>query len=273
VEGADLLLCLGAWMTDLDLGGYTATLNPARMVVANSERVKIRHHVFEHVPIKDYLDGLRVRLLGKTGRFPRPPLPSAPRAPHTADPGAILTADRFWARMNEFLKDDHIVVSDTGSSTFETVKLRLPRGADFLGQAFYASMGFAIPAALGAKLASPRHRPVVFVGDGAFQMTGQELSTIIRHGQNPIILLLNNDGYQTERAIYDNAYNDLRMWDYTLMPEVFGGVRGIRVVTEGDLETVLADADVQQDRLFFIEVRLGRFDYSETLRRIGERLR
>ncbi len=134
-------------------------------------------------------------------------------------------------------------------------------------------MGFGVPAALGAKLAAPKRRPVVFVGDGAFQMTGQELSSIVRHGQNPVVFLLNNDGYQIERAIYDNAYNDLLMWDYTLFPKTFGAPGGIRVSTEGDLESALVMADARKDSLIFVEIRLERLDFSETLRRIGERLR
>ena len=79
------------------------------------------------------------------------------------------------------------------------------------------------PRRSGSSSRAPLYRPVVFVGDGAFQMTGQELSTIIRRNLNPVIFLLNNDGYQVERVIYDNAYNDLQMWDYTLMPEAYGG--------------------------------------------------
>jgi indolepyruvate decarboxylase len=274
VEEADLLLCLGAWMTDLDLGGYTARLDENRMIIANSERVKVRHHVYEHVPIKDFLEGLAGRVPERRAGGPREECSEALAGPpYVASPGARLTTDRFWDRMSHFLKDGHIVVSDTGSCTFESVKLSLPRKADYIGQAFYASMGYGIPAALGAKLAAPSCRPVVLVGDGAFQMTGQELSTVIRHGQNPVVFLLNNDGYQVERAIYDNAYNDISMWDYTQLVEAFGGSKGVRVSTEGELEAFLAEAAGDVDALMFAEVRLERSDFSATLRRIGEKLR
>ena len=274
LEEADLLLCLGAWMTDLDLGGYTAHLDENRMIIANSERVKVRHHVYEHVPIKDFLEGLVKRLPaagagGECGELPE----AVSGMPYVASPGARLTTDRFWARMDYFLDDSHIVVSDTGSCTFESVKLRLPGKADYIGQAFYASMGYGLPAALGAKLAAPSRRPVVFVGDGAFQMTGQELSTVIRHKQNPVVFLLNNDGYQVERAIYDNAYNDISMWDYTQLAEAFGGAPGVKVSTEGDLEAFLAKAADNRDALMFAEVRFDRSDFSATLRTIGEKLR
>jgi indolepyruvate decarboxylase len=274
VEDSDLLLCLGAWMTDLDLGGYTARLDPNHMIIANSERVKVRHHIYEHIPIRNFLNGLLSRLSrsGFEGQGTAHPA-EAPRRPYVPVSEARLTTDRFWSRVGHFLRDDHIVVADTGSATFESVKLCLPQGADYLSQSFYASMGFGIPAALGAKLAAPQRRPIIFVGDGAFQMTGQELSSIVRYGQNPVVFLLNNDGYQIERAICDNAYNDLLMWDYTLIPETFGAGRGVRVSTEGDLESALVMADARRDSLVFVEIRLERFDFSETLRRIGEGLR
>ena len=150
------------------------------------------------------------------------------------------------------------------------MKLCLPQNADFICQSFYASIGYAIPAALGAKLAAPQARLVVFVGDGAFQMTGQELSTIIRCGHNSVIFLINNDGYQIERVIYDNLYNNLQMWDYTLIPEAYGGKKGVLVRTEGDLESVLVMANQHPDDLVFAEVRLERMDFSETLRKMGK---
>ena len=274
VEGSDLLLCLGAWMTDIDLGGYTARLDPQHMVVANSEKVQVKHHVYDHVPLKDFLDGL-CRLLPKGSTRSLFPILSVTPSPATfvTESAAQLTTDRFWDRMNCFLEEGHFVVSDTGSCAFESLKLCLPQRADYICQSFYASIGYAVPAALGAKLAAPQYRPVVFVGDGAFQMTGQELSTVIRHGQNPVIFLLNNDGYQIERVIYDNRYNDLQMWDYSMLSEVFGGTRGFRVSTEGELESALQRARKEKDSLIFVEVRLGRTDYSETLRKLGEKLR
>ena len=275
IEGADLLLCLGAWMSDIDLGGYTAKLDSGRMIVANSERVQIRHHVYDHVPLKEFLTALGSSL-SSTGPIARAATThpfAALDKPYLPSPEAGITTDRFWERMNHFICDDHIIVSDTGSCSFDALKLCLPQKADYICQSFYASIGYGIPACLGAKLAAPAARPVVFVGDGAFQMTGQELSTIIRRNHNPVIFLLNNDGYQIERVIYDNLYNDLQAWDYTLIPEAYGGKKGHLVRTEGDLESVLRLAALHTDELIFVEVRLSRMDFSETLRKMGESLR
>jgi TPP-dependent 2-oxoacid decarboxylase len=274
VEEADLLLCLGAWMTDIDLGGYTAVLNPDRMIVANSERVMIHHHVYDHVPLKGFLLGLRSALA--SGSFQGSPLnhpvhclaePFIPRK----DDG--LTTDRFWRRLNHFIREGHVLIADTGSATFDSVKLCLPQGADYISQSYYASIGYAVPAALGIGLAAPDMRPIVVVGDGAFQMTGQELSSLIRRGLNPVVFLLNNDGYQIERVIYDNLYNNLQMWDYTMLPAAYGGKHGSRLSTEGELETFLEAASRDTSSLLFAEVVVGRLDFSETLRKLGERLR
>jgi indolepyruvate decarboxylase len=80
-------------------------------------------------------------------------------------------------------------------------------------------MGFAVPAAIGAQLANPKLRPIVIVGDGAFQMTGMEISTIARFGLNPIIIVLNNKGYGTERPMLDWPFNDILPWNYVKFQE------------------------------------------------------
>jgi indolepyruvate decarboxylase len=150
----------------------------------------------------------------------------------------------------------------------------MPQQTDFIGQAFYLSIGYSIPACLGVAFAAPNTRPIVFVGDGAFQMTAQELSTIIRHHLNPIIFLINNDGYTIERVIQDNIYNDLQPWKYHQLPAVFNGESwSCQVRTEGELEKALSIAQGNIDRLSFIEVHLDRFDCSQGLTRLGQALR
>jgi indolepyruvate decarboxylase len=188
-------------------------------------------------------------------------------------PEARLTTARFWQRVNRFLEGRHVILGDVGSPMLSATELYLPDGALFLTQAFYLSLGYSVPAALGAKLAAPGHRPIVFVGDGAFQMTCQEVSTLIRHRLNPIIFLINNDGYQIERVFNDGPYNDLQMWKYHRLPEVFGGGWGCEVKTEGELEAALAKAKGQADSLALIEVRLDKLDFSAPLSRMAKALR
>ncbi|NEQ86806.1 MAG: alpha-keto acid decarboxylase family protein, partial [Moorea sp. SIO2I5] len=140
------------------------------------------------------------------------------------------------------------------------------------GQALYTSIGFSVPACLGVGLAVPNRRPVVFVGDGAFQMTCQELSTIIRHQLNPIIFLINNDGYTIERAIHEGSYNNIQPWKYHQLPQVFGNSWSCQVRTEGELEQALEQVKVNHNSISFIEVHLDRLDCSDGVKRLGKAL-
>jgi TPP-dependent 2-oxoacid decarboxylase len=149
--------------------------------------------------------------------------------------------------------------------------LPIRRDFEFLANAFYASLGFAVPASIGAQLAAPSRRPLVLVGDGAFQMTGVELSTSLRYGLTPIVVILNNEGYLTERLLTDGVFNDVLPWRYAALPELFGAGRSFVVNTEEELETALTSARASDD-LCIIEVRLARLDASPALKRLAEGL-
>ncbi|MCA9468110.1 MAG: alpha-keto acid decarboxylase family protein, partial [Nitrospira sp.] len=161
---------------------------------------------------------------------------------------------------------------DVGESLFAAADLRVRKSAEFLSPAYYTSMGFSVPAALGAGFADPTLRPLVLVGDGAFQMTGTELSSCIRYGQAPIIIVLNNRGYSTEREILEGPFNDIHEWQYERICDVLGGGMGHRVRTFGDLVQALnlAVADPQQAHV--LNVYLDSNDRSTAMKRVAQRL-
>ena len=159
-------------------------------------------------------------------------------------------------------------IADAGDALFSAADLVMHRDVGFLGQAFYLSIGFTLPATLGAQFAAPNRRIMSFIGDGAFQMTAQELSTIIRHNLNPIIFVMNNNGYTAERLIHEGPYNDIQGWENHRLPEVFGGGWGVRVKTEGELEAALQTAFGLDDRPALIEVMLDQNDASDQLKRL-----
>lgn len=269
VEGADVLLCLGAWMSEMDLGIYTAHLDDRRIVNANSGRVRIRHHFFEPVTLRDLLRGLTERIdAGSVSRGSFIPVGEALKDDATFEPGRPITVRSLFARINRLLRDDTIVIADAGDSLFSSADLVMHREAEFIGQAFYLSIGYAIPAALGVQLAAPDRRVIAIIGDGAFQMTAQEVSTIIRHQLTQIIFVLNNEGYTTERLIHEGPYNDIQGWQYHRLPEVFGGCSGLCVRTEGELEAALERAESYRGGPVLIEVMLDRRDSSDQLKRL-----
>jgi indolepyruvate decarboxylase len=274
VESSDCVIMLGAFMTDINLGIYSARLDPARSICATSEKISIRYHAYDEVRFADFVRGLlKFRLHRRVLRaIPRPrPGPRAAPALEAAGRRRI-TVRRLFERLNAFLDDDTIVVADVGDSLFGAADLFIHRRTEFLGAAYYASMGFAVPAAIGAQLANPKLRPLVLVGDGAFQMTGMELATAIRYRLNPIVVVLNNAGYGTERQMHDGPYNDLLVWRYDRIPNVLGAGRGFAVETEAELERALREARAHTESFSVLDVRLDAHDRSPALQRLAARL-
>ena len=165
-----------------------------------------------------------------------------------------------------------MVIADVGDSLFGAAELRIHRHTNFISPAYYTSMGFAVPASVGAQLSMPHTRCLVIVGDGAFQMTGTELSTVARYGLNPIVLVLNNHGYGTERHLLDGPFNDIGCWNYSSIPTLFGTGRGFYVRTEGEFDAAIREALAETQHFTLIEAELGKLDTSPALARLAERM-
>lgn len=271
VESSDCAVLLGAFMTDINLGIYTAQLDQGKSIYATSEKLAIRHHSFENVRFKDFVRGLLAADLRRhePGAIPNPPRPR--EFFPTADNGALSIA-RVFERINEYLNERTIVVADVGNALFGASDLFIRHSTEFLGPAYYASMGFAVPAALGAQLARPDWRPLVIVGDGAFQMTGVEISTIARSGLNPVVVVLNNAGYGTERHIHEGPFNDVLNWNYHRLPDLLGVGRGFLVKTEAELDAALDAAGRHTASYCLLDVHLDPLDASAALARLAKRL-
>jgi indolepyruvate decarboxylase len=197
-----------------------------------------------------------------------------PPEPNVLQADSPISISRMIARLNEQIDEDTIVIADIGDALFGATELTIRGRTEFISPAYYTSMGFSVPAALGAQIAQPERRVVVLVGDGAFQMTGMELSTIVRHGFDPIVIVQDNAGYGTERFLHagDWAYNDIHPWRYHKLPELLGGGRGYEVRTEGDFDRALSEAWNDRSQASLIQVHLDRKDASNALHRLADRL-
>jgi indolepyruvate decarboxylase len=270
VEDSDCLIMLGALLTDIDMGIFTAQLNPLKSISVTSESLRISHHHFHDVLVADFVKGLLKQKLSPPVRA-LPPRPKA-EGKFVVRADAPVTTARLFARINEMLDDNMVVVADVGDCLFGAAELTTHKQTEFISPAYYTSMGFAIPASIGAQVGRPDLRPIVLVGDGAFQMTCLELSTAVRQGFNPIVIVLNNKGYTTERFIQDGPFNDILNWEYHRMPDLLGAGWGFEVQTEGDLDQSLKAALANQDAFSLLNVHLDPMDVSPALRRLGERL-
>jgi len=271
VEEADCLLMLGCFLTDINLGIFTAKLDPWRCIDATSEDLRIRHHHYREVRLDDFLRGLIARGMS-LAKTPIPPQADAFSKTWVAEPNKGPTSRRLFARLNRMLDDRMVVIADIGDSLFGSADMSMSRHTEFISPAYYTSMGFAVPAAVGAGMANPGLRPLVIVGDGAFQMTGMELSTIARHGLNPIVVVLNNHGYTTERFLLDGTFNDIHDWAFHKIPEVLGVGLGLEVRTEAELDTALEAALANTASFSLLNVHLDPWDRSPALERLASRL-
>jgi indolepyruvate decarboxylase len=271
VERADCLLMLGCFLSDINLGIFTANLDPSNCIDATSEDLRIRHHHYQEVRLDDFVRGLHERGL-RLARTPIPPRPNPSAEPWIPQANAPVTTARLFSRLNRMLDDQTVVIADIGDSLFGAADLTMSRRTEFISPAYYTSMGFAVPAAVGAGMANPSLRPLVIVGDGAFQMTGMELSTVARHKLNPIVIVMNNHGYTTERFLLEGPFNDVHEWAYHKVPAVLGTGLGLEVRTEAELEAALRQAVANTESFSLLNVHLDRLDKSPALERLTKRL-
>jgi len=271
VEDSDCVILLGTLLTDLDLGIFTAKLDASKSIFATSDELRISHHHFHHVLLADFLQAL-VAAKPRAATRPLPTGPAVAAGRFTLVPDQPITITRLVRRLNESLDDRTIVIADVGDALFASSELVVRGQTEFIAPAYYTSMGFAVPAALGAQTARPNLKVVALVGDGAFQMTGMELSTIVRRKLPVTVIVLDNKGYGTERVILEGSFNDINPWEYQLLPQVLGGGTGYEVRTEGEFDQALEKSLADTSGMSLIRVHIGLNDRSTTLERIGQGL-
>ena len=270
VDNSDCVIMLGTFMTDIDFGIEPSRFDQSRCINATAEKILIKYKHYEDVNFTDFINAL---VHGAIHRRPRPKLPqqnlnNKPFAPT----GKAITVRRLFEGLNHYISDDMVVVSDIGDCLFGAADLVIKKRTEFLSPAYYTSMGFGIPAAVGAQLASPKSRMLVIVGDGAFQMTGMELSTCVRLGLNPVVIVLNNHGYGTERHILEGKFNDVTEWNYSKLPLIFSSGIGHKVKTEKEFVVALEMALRHRGSFSILDVDLDKMDHSPAMQRLGQRL-
>jgi indolepyruvate decarboxylase len=271
VESADLVLMLGTFITDMSMGFYTAKLDRRRTVLATTERVTVQYHRYDSIQFRDFLEALATANI-KRKYFTHPNPHALPKPLKNVERPHALTMVDVFRILSLHLDERCCVVADIGDALFGAVGIRSARQAQFIAPAYYMSMGFAVPASIGVAMAAKRLRPYVLVGDGAFQMTGVEISTAVRLGLNPIIIVLNNDGYGTMRKIREGRFNVITQWNYSKICELVRGGESATASTKGEFDAALSRAQ-KSDRVHVIELKIPRDDVSQQLARIAAEVR
>jgi alpha-keto-acid decarboxylase len=271
VEDAAALIIAGVQFTDLTSGFFTQRITRSRTIELGARTASVGAATFSPVELPAALGALvpLVRELAATAPA-TPRQPAEPVAIPAADDAEPLSQDALWAEVATFLREGDVVLADQGTAFYGASTHRLPSGVTFIGQPLWASIGYTLPATLGACLAQPDSRGILLIGDGAAQLTVAELGTIVREGQAPLVIVVDNDGYTVERAIHGPAepYNDITRWDWTAAPALFapgGGATACRAATVGELRTALTAARDDPSTLAIVQAVVPRDDVPQLL--------
>ena len=261
IEGSDALAMLGVILCDTNFGVSETLIDRRTAMLAFDRSVRFGHHVYPDVPLPALVDALleRAKPLGKARRT------FAPNYPHglVEDDAPILPTDIATAVNDLFERTGERlpIASDMGDCLFTAMDMVY---TELVAPAYYATMGPGVPMGIGLAVASGR-RPLILVGDGAFQMTGWEIGNCRRLGLNPIVLLFNNRAWGMLKVFQgDTAYNDLDDWRFAEMAAPLGG-KGVRVSTRKALRAALDAAHADAGHWHLIEAMIPRGEYSRTL--------
>lgn len=269
VESSDAYLFAGPVFSDYTTVGFTALIQSARLVEASPERILVEGQVYHGIVLAEFLTGLASRLNGnQTSLDAYLRVKETPCATSSVEPkDRPLSTRRLFQQINKILDSNTTLVAETGDSWFNGMDLQLPDGCKFEIQMQYGSIGWSVGAFLGLAAANTERRIIGLIGDGSFQMTAQELSTVLRYNYSGIIFLMNNGAYTIEVMIHDGPYNVLQNWNYAAMVESLkdqSALLSLTVRTEQELMDAINMAQTFKG-LSFIEVMLDRTDCNKAL--------
>jgi indolepyruvate decarboxylase len=260
VESSDCLLAIGVRRVDTTSGSFSDAL-PADRIDARGDAVDIGPDNYQAVYLKELLRRVVDSVPSRESAHPGPT--TATPAPSVAEvPSGPLTQAAYWNLIQGFVREGDVIIAEDGTSEAGGWGLQLPPRCTFVTQAVWGSIGYSVGSLLGTLLAAPERRHLLLVGDGSFQLTAQEVSTMLRHDLKPIIFLINNGGYTVERAICgkDGRFNDIANWAYADLPKVLHPgttARTFVVKTAAELQAALA---APHDSMIFIEAVMDKYD-------------
>jgi indolepyruvate decarboxylase len=269
VESADCIVCIGAVLTEMETGGFTAHLPTEKLIQINAGDISVGTKLYPDIDFRAFIERFISGIVSGVTPCRRFRLPSIEASPLAIRSKArSLTVAFIIDSLNEMLDERHSVICDVGDCLYAGLSLRTD---NFIAPANYSSMGFGVPAGIGAQLANPHKRSVVLVGDGGFQMTGSEIATAAKLGLNPIIILFNNSSYGMLRFLDKKRdYYNLGGWDYCAFARSLGA-KSIKATTKKEFAAALLSTKRLKVPIL-IEAIIAEDDISPTLKRLTDHI-
>ncbi|GAB7337374.1 hypothetical protein MBLNU457_g2722t1 [Dothideomycetes sp. NU457] len=272
VESSDLIISIGAIKSDFNTAGFTMRTSQLNTIDFHSNYIRVRYSEYPGVRMNGVLKKVTQKM-GKLNIQEGPkPTNEIPAEEKSTGSDETVTQAWFWPRMGQWLKEKDIVITETGTSNFGIWETRFPADVTAISQVLWGSIGYATGACAGAALAAKelKHagRTILFTGDGSFQLTAQEVSTMVRRDLKPIIFVIVNDGFEIERQIHDDPnqdYNLIQPWKYKQLVDTFGAKQGtydtFTVKSKKEVEELFAnDKFSKAEHLQFVELYMSKGD-------------
>lgn len=287
-KSADLVLVFGPHFSTTNSYALTAKPDSGISIIFSDTEISIGGKISRDIPARLAVSRLLAKLdTAKIARYAATDLEgltwnqASTLSFSTVSKDEVISHSKLWDLFTSFIRSGDIVMGETGTSGYGVREMHTPSNVRIFAPVTWLSIGQMLPAAQGAALAQRQMqaqtngssngtakggRTILFIGDGSLQMTVQEISTIIRHDLNVVIIVLNNDGYTIERAIHGlkESYNDVAAWRYLGAPSFFGAKEGsftAQARTWGELETVLLSEELANGTgLRMVELFLDRED-------------
>ena len=266
IENSDFLISMEPVFMQANNGEFTSNL-PEDAIIINADYTKVGEEIFEAVYVNDLVD------LGLKNISQREKIESVNQTKEKEfnfEADKLIRQEDFYAQIARYFKENDVVYGETGTASHGLTEIRIPDGVKIVRSQIWGSIGAMLPMQLGGMLASPEKRHILLIGDGSFQVSAQALSRMIYNKQNPIIFLIDNDGYTIERYIMGmkRDYNDIPKWDYSLLPQAFSNgqsnMKTAEAKTQGELEEILKTLD-DVDEGIIITVYMHQEDSPEVM--------
>lgn len=296
-EDSDLVVHFWPLPTDMNTGGFSAKINPKKLILIQENKVNFKGQAFEGV----YLESFLTRLLNSLDISKVPkiaplslPAPSPPELPEIQE--TQITQAYLWPRMGKFFRSDDIVFADGGTTHFGLQDANSP-DITYNMQNYWASIGYALLATFGGAMekrdliksktegwngvkGEGNGRVIFITGEGAMQLTVQEVGSMIREGLDILIIIINHGGYSIERCIVhpEAAYHDIATWNCKYMLDFFGASDGTarthQARTKEELEAILTRPEFEDPKgVHVLEIFTDKMDFPWRLKAFGQAYR
>lgn len=259
LEETDCLIAVGPVYSDLNSFGFNLPYKINSHIAIYGTYVYIENERYNNVKMSDVLESVIELVDSKEITVEKPDIGYEHRLTKTE----ALTSECIYPRIQEFIKENDIVIAETGIIPHGVSQMKFPTSVDLQTQTLWGSIGWATPAALGVCLAKPKSRVILITGEGSHQLTAMEVGNMLRHGVKPIVIVLNNQGYTIERVLSDHPddkFNDIMQMNYSKFARVFeGDIWATKVGTEEDFDKALKVTQIM-NKMCYIEICTEKMD-------------